>query len=113
MNDNTVVNLDKVYKIYRGFIDDGLLEDRLEYGEEDLQSAYPFLNKEEVKYLYRLVQSNGDPGLVSSLDEVPAGLIKECLQESIHSGHDGMTATESLSSCSWPTFAVTPLKLRR
>ncbi|MCX6749900.1 MAG: hypothetical protein NTZ83_00415 [Candidatus Pacearchaeota archaeon] len=33
-----------------------LLEDRVEYDEEDLQSSYPELNKKEAKLLYLKIQ---------------------------------------------------------
>jgi len=46
----------EVDKLFNSFKKDDLLEDRVEYDEEDLQSAYPQLNKKGVKLLYLKLQ---------------------------------------------------------
>ncbi|MDP2926455.1 MAG: hypothetical protein Q8N99_08815 [Nanoarchaeota archaeon] len=45
-----------VEKVFNSFRKNDLLEDRAEYDEEDLQLAYPQLNKKEAKLLYLKVQ---------------------------------------------------------
>ena len=45
-----------VEKVFNSFRKNDLLEDRAEYDEEDLQSAYPQLNEKEVKLLYLKIQ---------------------------------------------------------
>ena len=57
MKDNKqTINKKKVDKLFNSFKKDDLLEDRSEYDEEDLQLAYPQLNKKEVKLLYLRIQ---------------------------------------------------------
>lgn len=51
-----VVRKKEVDKLFNSFKKEDLLEDRSEYDEEDLQSAYPELNKNEVKLLYLKLQ---------------------------------------------------------
>ncbi len=52
-----IINKKKVEKLLNSFKkDEKLLEDRLEYDEEDLKLAYPQLNKKEVKLLYLKLQ---------------------------------------------------------
>lgn len=46
----------EVDRLFSSFKKDDLLEDRVEYSEEDLQSAYPQLNKKGVKLLYLKLQ---------------------------------------------------------
>ncbi len=46
----------EVDRLFSSFRKEGLLEDRAEYDEEDLQLAYPQLNKKEAKLLYLKVQ---------------------------------------------------------
>lgn len=46
----------KVERLFNSFKKNDLLEDRSEYDEEDLQLAYPELNKKEAKLLYLKVQ---------------------------------------------------------
>lgn len=46
----------KVEKLFNSIKKEDLLEDRVEYDEEDLQLAYPELNKKEVKLLYLKLQ---------------------------------------------------------
>lgn len=55
-NNKQTINKKKVDKLYDSFLKEDLLEDRSEYDEEDLQLAYPRLNKKEVKLLYLKVQ---------------------------------------------------------
>ena len=43
-------------KEFNSFKKENLLEDRSEYDQEDLQLAYPKLNKNEVKLLYLKLQ---------------------------------------------------------
>ena len=43
-------------KEFNSFKKENLLEDRSEYDQEDLQLAYPKLNKNEVKLLYLKIQ---------------------------------------------------------
>ena len=57
MKDNKqTINKKKVDKLFNSFKKDDLLEDRSEYDDEDLQLAYPQLNKKEVKLLYLRIQ---------------------------------------------------------
>ena len=56
MNKKQVVRKKEVDKLFNSFRKEDLLGDRVEYDEEDLQLAYPQLNKEEVKLLYLKVQ---------------------------------------------------------
>jgi hypothetical protein len=51
-----IINKKKVDKLFNSFKKNDLLEDRSEYDEEDLQLAYPDLNKKEVKLLYLKIQ---------------------------------------------------------
>ena len=46
----------EVDRLFNSFKKDDLLEDRAEYDEEDLQQAYPQLNKKGVKLLYLKLQ---------------------------------------------------------
>ena len=51
-----IVRRKEVDRLFSSFKKDDLLEDRVEYDEEDLQSAYPQLNKKGVKLLYLKLQ---------------------------------------------------------
>ena len=55
-NKKQLVRKKEVDKIFNSFRKNDLLEDRAEYDEEDLQLAYPQLNKKEAKLLYLKVQ---------------------------------------------------------
>ncbi len=46
----------EVDKVFNYLKKNDLLEDRIEYDEEDLQLAYPQLNKKEVKLLHLKLQ---------------------------------------------------------
>jgi hypothetical protein len=46
----------EVERLFNSFKKNELLEDRAEYDKEDLQLAYPKLNKKEVKLLYLKIQ---------------------------------------------------------
>ena len=46
----------EVNRLFNSFKKNDLLEDRAEYDEEDLQSAYPQLNEKEAKLLYLKIQ---------------------------------------------------------
>jgi len=46
----------EVERLFNSFKKEGLLDDRAEYDEEDLQSAYPQLNQKGVKWLYLKIQ---------------------------------------------------------
>ncbi len=46
----------EVEKVFNSFKKNDLLEDRVEYDKEDLQSAYPQLNEKEAKLLYLKIQ---------------------------------------------------------
>jgi hypothetical protein len=50
------INKKRVDKLFNSLINEDLIEDRVEYDEEDLQLAYPKLNKKEVKLLYLKIQ---------------------------------------------------------
>ena len=50
-----IVSKKKVDRLFNSFKRDDLLEDRSEYGEEDLQSTYQ-LNEKEAKLLYLKLQ---------------------------------------------------------
>ncbi|MEK6871415.1 MAG: hypothetical protein AABX16_00760 [Nanoarchaeota archaeon] len=51
-----VVRKKAVERLFNSFKKEDLLEDRAEYDKEDLQSAYPELNSQEVKLLYLKIQ---------------------------------------------------------
>ena len=51
-----IVSKKKVDKLFNSFKREDLLEDRSEYDKEDLQLAYPELNKKEAKLLYLKLQ---------------------------------------------------------
>lgn len=55
-NKKLIVNKKEVERLFNSFKRDDLLEDRAEYSEDDLQSAYPHLNKKEAKLLYIQIQ---------------------------------------------------------
>ena len=55
-NKKQVVRKKEVERLFNSFKKNDLLEDRAEYDEEDLQLAYPELNKKEAKLLYLKVQ---------------------------------------------------------
>ncbi|OGZ71103.1 MAG: hypothetical protein A2904_02335 [Candidatus Staskawiczbacteria bacterium RIFCSPLOWO2_01_FULL_33_9] len=46
----------EIDRLFNSFKKENLLEDKAEYDKEDLQLAYPKLNKKEVKLLYLKVQ---------------------------------------------------------
>ena len=46
----------EVDRLFNSFRKEDLLEDRAEYDEEDLQQAYPQLNKKGAKLLYLKLQ---------------------------------------------------------
>ena len=46
----------EVDRLFNSFKKDDLLEDRVQYSEEDLQQAYPQLNKKGAKLLYLKLQ---------------------------------------------------------
>jgi len=46
----------EVDRLFNSFKKEDLLEDRAEYDEEDLQQAYPQLNKKGAKLLYLKIQ---------------------------------------------------------
>ena len=46
----------EVERVFNSIKNNDLLEDRMKYDEEDLQSTYPHLNKKEVKLLYLKIQ---------------------------------------------------------
>lgn len=50
------INKKEVNKLFNSFKKEDLLDDRAEYDQEDLQSAYPELNKKEAKLLYSKLQ---------------------------------------------------------
>ncbi|MDO8508178.1 MAG: hypothetical protein Q7S27_00675 [Nanoarchaeota archaeon] len=51
-----VIRKKEVDRAFNSFKRENLLEDRVEYDKEDLQLAYPKLNKNEVKLLYLKIQ---------------------------------------------------------
>jgi len=51
-----VIRKKEVDRAFNSFKKENLLEDRAEYDKEDLQLAYPKLNKNEVKLLYLKIQ---------------------------------------------------------
>ena len=53
---NQQVKKKEVDRLFNSFKKDDLLEDRVEYSEEDLQQAYPQLNKKGAKLLYLKLQ---------------------------------------------------------
>ena len=48
---------EEVRKTYQEMKDAGVLNDRREYDLEDVEQAYPSMNKEECKRLYEMFQS--------------------------------------------------------
>ena len=46
----------EVERVFNSIKKNDLLEDRVEYDEEDLQLAYPEFNKKEIKLLYSKLQ---------------------------------------------------------
>ena len=46
----------EVDKVFNSIKKNDLLEDRMEYDEEDLKSTYPHLNQKETKLLYLKIQ---------------------------------------------------------
>lgn len=46
----------KIERLFSSFKKEDLLEDRVEYDQEDLQLAYPQLNEKEAKLLYLKLQ---------------------------------------------------------
>ena len=50
------LNKRKVNNLFNSFKKEGLLEDRVEYDEDDLKSTYPQLNDKEAKMLYLKIQ---------------------------------------------------------
>jgi len=55
-NKRLVVNKKEVERLFNSFKKNDLLEDRVEYSEEDFQLAHPRLNEKEAKMLYLKVQ---------------------------------------------------------
>lgn len=73
----------------------GVLDDRREYDASDLKLMYS-LTDEEADDLFYLVQRQFDPDPAPSIDNIPADLIKEAIQEGFHSGWDCWTEHEWL-----------------
>lgn len=67
--------------------DTGVLEDRREYTREDLQKMY-VLSDADSNDLYSFVQEQFESGL-PDLDKIPAEVVKEYLEESIHGDWEG------------------------
>lgn len=55
-NKKQTMSKKKVGGLFNSFKKNDLLEDRAEYSEDDLQSAYPQLNEKETKMLYLKIQ---------------------------------------------------------
>jgi hypothetical protein len=55
-NNKQTINKKRVDKLFNSFLKEGLLKDRSEYDEEDIQSAYPKLNEKEAKLLFLKIQ---------------------------------------------------------
>lgn len=51
-----IIRKREVDRLFNSFKKNDLMEDRAEYDEEDLQLAYPELNKKEAKLLYLKLQ---------------------------------------------------------
>lgn len=91
-----------VYEVYQEIIDLNLLEDRREYSEEDLQLNQPQFGPTEINQLYRLIQSNFEPGVESlyrsdwtdEQGQKDAILLAQTITESIHQGYDGWSDQE-------------------
>lgn len=55
---NTVINeKDTAKSVFKDIVDEDLLDDRREYDEDDLSSAYPELSPKDVKALYKMIQA--------------------------------------------------------
>ena len=66
-------------QLYQQFKSQHLLDDRREYDEEDLMSAYPGLSKEEAKKLFDMLQR--------STDAADLSLSKDNLIDAMGSGY--------------------------
>lgn len=82
-----------IWKVYQEIIEQNLLEDRREYGVEDLMNSY-FLNTQEAEMLNRLIQDAFDPECAVELQNIPAEIVKEYLAETIHGGMEGFEGRE-------------------
>lgn len=78
----------KVIKVFGSIKKNDLLEDRREYSIECFMTAYGF-NYDDARDLYNMVQ-----GEFVSMKEIPADVIKEYFEESIHGGWDGFDETQ-------------------
>jgi hypothetical protein len=85
-----------IQDIFDEFEELDLLEDRREYNAEDYQHAYG-LTEQEAQDLKYLVQREFDPNIPQiALDEIPANIIKEYLDESENQGFEGFNEHETI-----------------
>ena len=85
----------KIANMFQGWIDDDLLEDRLEYSEQDLRDAYPDLTEEEVVGLNDLVEfEKTNRYLFDNFDPMA---FKLCITEALDGDLEGWTKTEQVT----------------
>jgi hypothetical protein len=83
-----MIDFVKVNSTINEILDENLIDDRREYSLDDLASAYPHLNEEEIACLYNLIHDFAESeGLTVRM--VKPEIIKEYLQEMIHNSFDG------------------------
>ena len=80
--------------IYNEWVREDLIEDRLEYTDEDLKLAYPQLGDLNIQYLRDLLDDVRNDKPIIDLD-YDAELIKEMIGEACHQGLDGWSVEES------------------
>ncbi len=79
----------QIQEIYNEIIENDLIEDRMEYGIEDLMSSYQ-IDNESAKSLFDMIHRK-----YLSLSDCPSEMIKEMILESLHQGLDGWNEEES------------------
>lgn len=89
-----MTRLTDAMSIYNEWLREDLIEDRLEYGREDLEQAYPSIDKLGVDYLMELLDDVRADKPIINLN-FPGELIKEVIGEACHQGLDGWTIEES------------------
>lgn len=83
-----VIDFKKVYDTLNSFDDSGVIEDRFEYGLDDLATSNPDMNEAEIGVLYCLLQDWREFGGID-FDNIDPKIIKEYLKETLHNSFDG------------------------
>lgn len=84
--------INKVQAIFDEIVEAGLLEDRREYGDEDLQEMYSLTGQEAHDLLYliqREFKTEFSPRDGVNFDSLEAETVKEFIQEAVHGNLDG------------------------